>query len=467
MKRILTGGILVFVVFIIGPAVSQRIHAQDEYEAPKTAFVRFYCTVAVGTQDGAKQFTLEGRTEGKGFDAIGNFPPYGVYFFGGGQRDIRRTCSGLEDTAPTCTDPRSGATADRLDFIAEFPNTQQGFDTHLEWFSRMVDGKRSCTKEDVSLPSERTPPPQTTTPPPAITPPSTVTPDQPEQPPAQTTPSPKIPPEQPAKEPQDTEPEVRIGNTIYTPALVDTAPKDDDVQRTTYFGENAPPVDEQGRLQFVVRKLKGTADMQLPDGTWVEVHEGSIIPYGATIFTGYSSKAELEASNYLVVILRSLGEMNVEQFVKDASVYRTNLKLGTGELRFKIEKGDIRTDMRVSTPHWWASISGTDLGVTYDKETGIAIWEIYDGSIQITHAGTGETRTIATTYGEPIKRLLAFQDGASEEQTAIPKSEWQNFAAKQQKTGSGIWAWVLAILSIAGIGYLAYRKKDRILGILK
>lgn len=264
--------------------------------------------------------------------------------------------------------------------------------------------------------------------------------------------------------PQD----IIINGVAYEPALVDTAPKDSDLGQ--YFGKDAPPYDSQGRLQFVVRNLDGSADMQLADGTWVEVQEGSIIPYGAAILTGYAATAELESSNHLVIVLRSLSEINVEQFVKDASVYRTELKLETGELRFKVLEPDLKTDMRVQTPNTTASPAGTDFGVSYNKETDTSVWEIYDKSITVTNTA-GETATISSSYGSPIRRVKIGSDGAITEKVAIPKDEWTNFAPQNQNTRntSAAWIWVAVFLFLlaSGLGCLAYFKRDVIAKIFK
>ncbi|MDP3769818.1 MAG: FecR family protein, partial [bacterium] len=232
------------------------------------------------------------------------------------------------------------------------------------------------------------------------------------------------PPEQPA-EPQEKQEnpilpleDIIIDGITYAPALVDVTPTRDDPMPLTKWP--ATSYDDQGRLQARVIRLDGTADMQLSDGTWVVVEEGTIIPYGATIFTGYAAEAELQFSEYGVVTLRSLAELNIEQFEKDSSVYRTELKLETGELRFKVIESKLKTDMKVSTPNYTASPAGTDFGASHNKETGITIWEIYDGSIEIESLITGEKKVISSTYGSPIKRIEATNNGVMVEKIAIP-----------------------------------------------
>ncbi|OGZ97171.1 MAG: hypothetical protein A3I44_02195 [Candidatus Sungbacteria bacterium RIFCSPLOWO2_02_FULL_51_17] len=185
MKKFLVGAVVLCIAVVINGVILQKTDAQDEdeYEPPKKAFVRLICAVAAKTEDGVKRVELKVRTHGEGFDTIGNFPPYGVYFFGGDSLDIAQPCLDLGSKVPTCIDPRTGATADNVDFIAEFPNSQAGYDEYVKWSSRMADGKRSCTPEDVpGVDARPTPPesqPQTTTPRPAQsqTPPETPPPN--------------------------------------------------------------------------------------------------------------------------------------------------------------------------------------------------------------------------------------------------------------------------------------------------
>ena len=191
MKKILIRISILFIFVVISGAVLQKTYAQDEngYEPPKKAFVRLNCAVAAKTEDGFKRVELKVRTHGEGFDITGNFPPYGVYFFGGDSLDIAQSCLDSGSKVPACIDPRTGATADNVDFIAEFPNSQAGYDEYIKWYSRMADGKRSCAPEDLPVvdvhPDQPESPTQTTTPPPT-TPPTTGT-KPPEQPAEQST----------------------------------------------------------------------------------------------------------------------------------------------------------------------------------------------------------------------------------------------------------------------------------------
>src|SRR3990167_8340953 len=153
MKKILIRISILFIFVVISGAVLQKTYAQDEngYEPPKKAFVRLNCAVAAKTEDGFKRVELKVRTHGEGFDITGNFPPYGVYFFGGDSLDIAQSCLDSGSKVPACIDHRTGATADNVDFIAEFPNSQAGYDEYVKWYSRMADGKRGCAPEDLPV----------------------------------------------------------------------------------------------------------------------------------------------------------------------------------------------------------------------------------------------------------------------------------------------------------------------------
>jgi len=275
-----------------------------------------------------------------------------------------------------------------------------------------------------------------------------------------------------SEQPPTTQPEAQpvpsestLGDTIYVPALIDTAPTRGGPTFPTKWP--ATSYDDQGRLQARVTKLDGTADMQLSDGTWVVVEEGTIIPYGATIFTGYAAEAELQFSQYGVVTLRSLAELNIEQFEKDASVYRTELKLETGELRFKVIEADMKTDMKVQTPNYTASPAGTDFGAFYNRETGVTLFEIYDGAIEVESLTTGEKKIISSAYSFPIKRIEGTQSGTMIEKVAIPQSQWADFVLKNQEKTSRAWLWIILATATAVVGYLAYRKKDALMKFFK
>lgn len=256
---------------------------------------------------------------------------------------------------------------------------------------------------------------------------------------------------------QSTQPKPII---IYAKAFVENQPTDDDLKPVELPEElkNQP-------LTATITEIDGYADMKLADGTWVILKKGSFIPNDAVVYTGYDATILIQFRDHLVVYLRSLSELSIKQFETDPSVYRTELKLESGELRFKVEESTIKTDMKVSTPNASGSVSGTDWAVSYDKKSGASIYEIYDHSVKVTNS-LGETKTVSSSYGSKILRIEVGREGTMTEKTAIPKSEWEEFFDGQQKSGKPKNTWfvlILGIFIIGGIGYSIYRWKTQLL----
>lgn len=233
-------------------------------------------------------------------------------------------------------------------------------------------------------------------------------------------------------------------------ALVKNPPTDNDLQPIP-IPEKSPSMPLTGRIT----ELDGNADMQLKDGTWVELKAGDSIPEGAKVFTGYGVQVQLRLSDSQLIILDSLEEFNLELFQADPEAYRKEIKLKDGALRFKVQEGTMKTDMKVSTPNTTASIVGTDFGVSYDKDTGVSIWEIYDGSIEVEDNNTGEKKTLASSYGSPIKRLAITKDGSMAEKIAIPKS--------QKGMKIPVWVYIagITVVAVGGLLFLKRRKLPR------
>lgn len=239
-------------------------------------------------------------------------------------------------------------------------------------------------------------------------------------------------------------------------ALVEKTPTNEDLPMPSKTEE-----DPENWGEAIVTRMTGGADMQLADGSWQTVEVGTKIPFGAKLFSSYASEVTLEFPNHLVIVVLALSELDIDNptdYVRKAP----RLKLGTGDVRFKVNQGDFRTDMRVDTPNSTASPTGTDFRVSYDKETGRTIWEIYDHSITVTSNSTGETKTISSSYGSPIRRIEVSKDGVMTEQIAIPKDEWQARQGvdtqnqPQESKGNGLF-WVFLLILLGGGVFILHK----------
>lgn len=233
-----------------------------------------------------------------------------------------------------------------------------------------------------------------------------------------------------------------------TESLLDNAPAETDLKPAD---PPSPPSKEL--LTGVVKELDGFADMQLQDGTWVELKIGDVIPYNAKAFTGYDATMEIRFSDHGIIIMRSLEDFSFQILQTNPEAYRKELKLESGELRFKVQQSTIKTDMKVSTPTEIAAVVGTDFGVRYDKGSGVSIFEIYDGTIEIQDNAVHEKKILSSSYGSPIKRLEISKDGGIVEKIAVPKNQ------KGEKIPIWIYFVGVTVLIIGGLAFLKWRKR--------
>lgn len=237
-------------------------------------------------------------------------------------------------------------------------------------------------------------------------------------------------------------------------SLLDKTPTDDDLKPAPL-----PEKAKKSPLSAVITELDGLADMQLADGAWVVLKQGELVPNDAKILVGFDSNLTLQFSDNSIATLNSLTEFDIQKFERDLNHLKIELDVGAGDIRFKVLEGRFQIDLEVSTPNASASISGTDLGVAYNKESGVSIFEIYDGEVEVQNITTGEKKTISSSYGSSIKRLEVTKNGSMIEKEAIPKGEWGKFPALQKIKGVNLW-WLIAILALATFGgYWIYRKR--------
>lgn len=122
--------------------------ASDDYTPPSTAIVHFRCAITKTNIEGLTYVRLESSAQA--VDKDGN-DASGKYLFGDGSGNISGPCSDESQLVPVCVDPRTGATADSLDFTSTFPNTAGGQSTFSQWFSKMTNtGKRLCSAAELS-----------------------------------------------------------------------------------------------------------------------------------------------------------------------------------------------------------------------------------------------------------------------------------------------------------------------------
>ena len=313
---------------------------------------------------------------------------------------------------------------------------------------------------------------------------------------------------------QPVPPESTSNGTLYVPALVDTVPKDDDlpdyneepsVEEDKFYVIGTPygpfagrDLESRGiRVDYGIAftQIKGgNPEIILPDGSKLDYTYKSFadlqqIPLGAKIVTPPGAEIKIK------FIMSRLPESEKNPLFSPATSPNPKLRPGDRKLSIQmgensqitfdqmyrgfakivVNKGDVRfkhglIQFQAASETGVAPITkGTDYGVAYYPESKQTVIEIYDGGIDIVDLNTKKIlATLSTSYGAQIKSIEVAEDKTIVEKIAIPRSEWDAFAAKAEKGGlSAAWLWGAALLLIGGIGYLAYRKKDALMKFFK
>ena len=161
----------------------------------------------------------------------------------------------------------------------------------------------------------------------------------------------------------------------------------------------AAPVFAQN--EAVVKEASGKVEILAPPRSWTAVQVGMAVPIGATISTGFNSRAVLDLGN-AVLTVSPLTRMRIEELIEQEGTVRTDLYLRVGKVRAEVKTAaGLEQDFKLRSPVSTAAVRGTDLG--YD---GYNV-EVYDGNVvyfnllgQSRSYGAGEGGG-GTGYGTP------------------------------------------------------------------
>ncbi len=129
-----------------------------------------------------------------------------------------------------------------------------------------------------------------------------------------------------------------------------------------------PPKKEE--LEAVVVSFQGTVDVKRPDDKdWVAVERNMKLKKGSTVCTSVASSAELLFTGNVKVTVKPLTEAKIEELAKGAGRMNADVNLKFGSIEVDIQKGDLRTDLKVRSPNSTTSVSGSK-GIVYAPATG-------------------------------------------------------------------------------------------------
>ncbi|MBI3857654.1 MAG: hypothetical protein HY293_18385 [Planctomycetes bacterium] len=178
----------------------------------------------------------------------------------------------------------------------------------------------------------------------------------------------------------------------------------------------ADPGAKREDLEATLVAFKGTVDVKRPeDKDWVPAERNMKLKRGSEVCTSVASVATLLFTGKLKIDVRPLTQAKVEELARLGSEVNADLKLKFGAIEVDLEKGDLRTDMKVSAPNSTTSVSGshgivrapaTEGGCRVTLRTTTGTWS---------HEAAGVERGIfgedvADNHGNQLRDLRALAD---------------------------------------------------------
>jgi hypothetical protein len=169
-------------------------------------------------------------------------------------------------------------------------------------------------------------------------------------------------------------------------------------------------------LEATLVAFKGTVDVKRPeDKDWVAAERNMKLKRGSEVCTSVASGATLLFTGNLKIEVRALTQAKVEELAKLGNAVNADLRLKFGSIEVDLQKGDLRSDMKVSAPNSTTSVSGSN---------GIVRAPATDGGCRVTlrtTTGTWNHRAsqvdrgiwgadVADNYGNQLRDFRAFAD---------------------------------------------------------
>lgn len=175
-----------------------------------------------------------------------------------------------------------------------------------------------------------------------------------------------------------------------------------------------PPKPQE--LEATLVALKGTVDIKRPDDKdWIPAERNMKLKRGSEICTSVASTATLLFTGNLKIEVKPLTQAKVDELVKLGDAVNADVRLKFGAIEVDIQKGDLRSDMKVSAPNSTTSVSGshgivrapaTEGGCRVTLRTTTGTWH-HDAS------GVGRDlfgADVADNYGDQLRDLRLIAD---------------------------------------------------------
>lgn len=109
----------------------------------------------------------------------------------------------------------------------------------------------------------------------------------------------------------------------------------------------------------VIRSAEGKVEIRSSSDTWTPVSSGMYLPVGATISTGFESRATLELGGCILEV-EPLTRMRIDELAAAGDTVHTELFLEVGKVRSEVNSVEgLQNDFTLRSPVTTASVRGT------------------------------------------------------------------------------------------------------------
>ena len=110
----------------------------------------------------------------------------------------------------------------------------------------------------------------------------------------------------------------------------------------------------------VIREITGKVEVQPRGGSWTQAAVGMTVSRGATISTGFGSRALIDLGNS-VLNVQPLTRLRLEELIEKEGTVQTDLFLRVGKVRAEVKSvAGLQQDFKLRSPVSTAAVRGTD-----------------------------------------------------------------------------------------------------------
>jgi hypothetical protein len=182
-------------------------------------------------------------------------------------------------------------------------------------------------------------------------------------------------------------------------------------------GAVAAPQDAKPQeLEATLVAFKGTVDVKRPeDKDWVAAERNMKLKRGSEICTSVASAATLLFTGNLKIEVRAVTQARVDELAKQGNDVNADVRLKFGSIEVDLQKGDLRSDMKVSAPNSTTSVKGstgivrapaTEGGCRITLRTTTGTWNHFASKVDREIAGAD----VADNHGNQLRDFRAFSD---------------------------------------------------------